>query len=192
MSAYSTYSDEALLEMLKESDKKAFSEIYERYWEPLFVLANNRLKKHMEAEEAVEDVFISIWNRRAALDIRHKLKTYLSVSVKHNVLRRLADQWSKMLDIDVADLSGEAVDSTGLWLAAKELEEQLNYGISLLPEKCRIVFVKSRKEGKSNARIAAELNISEKTVEGHITRATRTLRESIGVSLVLLLHLLDK
>jgi RNA polymerase sigma-70 factor (ECF subfamily) len=56
------------------------------------------------------------------------------------------------------------------------LEKELGY----LPEKCRSVFEMSRQENKSNKEIAAQLGISEKTVESHLTKAIRRLRVNLN------------
>lgn len=72
-SCYTQYTDTELLGLLRNDDNSAFDAIYQRYWEKLFAVANNRLQNRMEGEEVVQDVFFSIWRRRAELDIEHTL-----------------------------------------------------------------------------------------------------------------------
>lgn len=52
-------------------------------------------------------------------------------------------------------------------------------GVAKLPPKCKQVFLLSKKEGLSNVEIADYLNLSLKTVEGHITKAYRLIKESV-------------
>ncbi|HEY0297932.1 MAG TPA: RNA polymerase sigma-70 factor [Arachidicoccus sp.] len=194
MPSYHTYTDAQLIELLKSGNENAFAEIYERYWQKLFVVANNRLGSHMEAEEVVQDVFFSFWKRREALNIEYSLNTYFAVAVKYKVINYQASAYRK----NVHEISGDvlsaepATEMTLQLLTAKELQEQLTKAIDNLPEKCRIVFLKSREDGKANAVIANELNISEKTVEAHITRALHALRSSLRISIPLMLELLSR
>ena len=63
----------------------------------------------------------------------------------------------------------------------KELKHQIASAIGSLPEKCRLVFLLRHEEGYSLRQIANELNISEKTVEAHLTKARKTLRGALDV-----------
>lgn len=190
--SYATQSDQQLISLLKDGDHKAYIEIYTRYWEKLFVLAHNRLKDVSEAEEVVQDVFYSIWKRKDTLELQYSLTTYLSVAVKYQVINLQSKLHYKAIYEDIQYNTGNAVETTDLWFAEKELKEQLQSAINKLPEKCRIVFLKSREEHKTNAEIAAELNVSEKTVEAHITRALHTLKNTLKISVPLILYLLKK
>lgn len=193
MTAYHTLTDNELLALLREGKEAALTEIYKRYWDKLYVVAHNRLKDEPEAEEVVQDVFFSLWRRRAELRVQHTLGTYLAVAVKYQVINRQARVYQRANNQELLpEIHEEATETTQLWFAEKELKEQLSLAINKLPEKCRIVFLKSRKDGKTNAMIAEELGISEKTVEAHITRAIQTLRGSLHISIPLLLCLLKK
>lgn len=65
------------------------------------------------------------------------------------------------------------------YIDAEDLNQKIQEVIAELPEKCGIVFSLSRFEEMSYADIAVELNISVKTVEHHISKALRILREKI-------------
>lgn len=189
----STFSDPDLLSLLSKGDESAFTEIYNRYWDKLYVTAFNRLANEIEAEEAVQNIFMSLWRRRDTLQLSNSLATYLSVSVKYQVLTRLT-----RLNKEKAHLSNlkyesaESADTTIDWLTERELRQQIEQCVNCLPEKCRIVFVMSRELGMSNAKIAEELNIAEKTVEGRMTKSLSILRGSLQVSIPVLLYLLER
>jgi RNA polymerase sigma-70 factor (ECF subfamily) len=82
-------------------------------------------------------------------------------------------------------------DTTSEWLSERELKARIEKCCQALPEKCRIVFEMSR-QGSTHLYIARHLNISEKTVERHITRALRLLRASLKLLLPLLLLMIKK
>jgi len=185
-------SDAELLNLLRDGNQSAMTEIYKRYWDKLFVVANNRLQDQLEAEETVQDVFCSIWNRRESLDILYGLATYLSVAVKYQVINRQAKAWKKAHHIEFTTDFEEAADTTNLWFAEKELKEQLAAAVNTLPNKCRIIFKLRYEDNLSNAQIAEQLNVTEKNIEAHITRAAKHLRGSLQISATILFYLLKK
>jgi RNA polymerase sigma-70 factor (ECF subfamily) len=187
------YTDQQLLDRVRRDDRAAFTELYNRYWDKTFAVALHRLGDEHEAEEVVQEVFLSIWQRRADIELTHAVATYLSVAVKYKVINHLAKQHRRQQHIDELSINAPGTeDTTANWLAEKELRKLLDQSINQLPEKCRIVFLLSRDENKTYAEIAAELNISPKTVEAHMSKALGTLRESLKVSLPVLLILLQK
>jgi RNA polymerase sigma-70 factor (family 1) len=192
MSAFRTCSDPDLLTLLRGGNEGAFTEIYNRYWDRLYVTAYNRLANEQEAEEAVQNIFMSLWKRKETLQLNYSLGTYLSVAVKYQVYTRLTRLNKEKAHLNELSYIPESADLTTDWLAERELKAQIEKCINALPDKCRIVFLMSREQGMSNAQIAMELNIAEKTVEGRMTRTLTILRSSLQVSLPVLLFLLEK
>lgn len=179
--------------LLKRDDQVAFTELYNRYWEKLFSIAFHRIGNEHDAEEIVQDVFYSIWRRRMSLQLQHQIATYLSVAIKYQIINRLAKEQVRKKHLEHSlriDESG--INSTDLWLSEKELMLKLEQCVSKLPKRCRLVFELSRNEGKSTREIAKKLNIAEKTVEAHMTKALMTLRETLHISTPLILFLLEK
>jgi len=185
------YTDQQLLDLIRADDRGAFTELYNRYWDKTYAVALHRLDDEHEAEEVVQEVFLSIWQRRATLQLTHTVATYLAVAVKYKVINHLAKQHRRQLQHDELTITSPIIaDSTADWLHEKELRQLLEKTISQLPEKCRIVFLLSRDENKTYAEIAAELNISQKTVEAHMSKALRELRETLAVSAPVLAFIL--
>lgn len=67
-------------------------------------------------------------------------------------------------------------DDASSKIIEQELEIEIQYAISLLPEKCREVFIKSRIEGLKHREISDEMDISTKTIENHMTKALKHMR----------------
>lgn len=172
MTDYANFADEALVQMMGNDDHNAFTEIYNRYWKRLYVLAYDRLRSRELAEDVVQDVLTGLWQRRHQTIIR-SLPAYLATANRYAVFT----QFSKMIPVTTVEALPEAVqavtdDTAQVYFLQQSMQEQLKQ----LPEKCRIVFEYSRNRGMTNKEIATELSISEKAVEKHITKALQRLR----------------
>ncbi|WP_316814257.1 RNA polymerase sigma-70 factor [Pedobacter heparinus] len=189
MAAYSTYTDQELTPLLREGDAAAFESLYQRYWKKLLHFANQKTGDFMEAENIVQDVFVSLWNRRENLSINSGLENYLIVSVKYRVIKLFDRQRSQrlyqeqnMAAVDLLD------DSTQQYLDFDELRHRLEELIGKLPEKSALIYRMNKEEGKSHKKIAAEMGMSEKAVNSQLVRTKKILRE--GLHSLLLLYLL--
>jgi RNA polymerase sigma-70 factor (ECF subfamily) len=176
-STYNTYTDEQLVEWLKNGDEEAFTEIYQRYAETLYHFAWNILQEEDECADAVQEVFIWFWENRQKLQVT-TLKYYLLAAVKYKLIRTI--QNSKRRDQILA-----ARPQTTLYYAEETLELQelkaiIDHFTEALPPRAKEIFHLSREEYLTNREIASKLHISEKTVENQITIALKKLRHTLG------------
>lgn len=178
---YYTLCDKELTELLEAGDDYAFTEIYNRYWKKLFSIAANKIKDLDEAEEIVQDIFISLWKRRDELGVIDTLSNYLAASVKYRVIKILnkRSHQQKYAEYSMQTLN-LADDSTQQLLDFEELRARLSKFVADLPEKCRMVYQLSRESGYPQKKIAEEMGISEKTVEAHLSKALKTLRTRLS------------
>ena len=186
MKATSNLTDHELAAMLKNGSESAFGIIYKRYWHKLLAIARTRLNDIEDAEEAVQNIFVNLWKRRETFALTHSFENYFAVAVKFEVINQLAKQARQAKrNIGFAQAlpeSQEIAHNYDLAVLQKQLEETIN----TLPDKCRLVFRMSRQGHYSNKKIAEELNLSEKTVEKHITTALKVLRKRFGRHLPIL------
>ncbi len=182
------YNDEILLDRLREGDDSAMSEIYQLYWQPLFIVSYNVLQNREQCEDIIQEVFLSIWARRTELKISSSLKGYLYASVRYQVFAKIR----KNVEFVRSELF-ENIDqriqysSPETELLYKELVEQIDSVISTLPTKCRKVYTLSRNEQLSHKEISTQLYISTKTVENHISKALHALKTSFRILTSLIL-----
>lgn len=182
MSLHSPLNDFELIARLKAGEEPAFRAIYDRYWKRLYIIARNRLGDAIEAEEIVQEIFLDFWNRRADFQLEKALENYFTIAVKFKVIDRLATQTRAARNArDYAAHQPDTENNVIPFLDYKELKHQLASVIGALPEKCRLVFLLRHEQGYSLRQIASELNISEKTVEAHLTKARKTLRGALDV-----------
>jgi len=175
--------DKDLMDRLKKGDELALNYIYNVYSEQLFISAYNMLKNKELCEDIIQDVFISIWNKREKIQIKTTLKAYLYASVLYKVY----DQYRKknsLIRVELIENFNSQVEYTNpeTKIIHNELVERINSIVDDLPEKCREVFKMSREEHLSHKEIALKLNISTKTIEAHITIALKKIRTSLGNS----------
>lgn len=187
MEQYKNFTDIELVAILKSGDKIAFEEIYNRYWDKLFSIAGHKLDQLEDAEEVVQNIFISLWNRRETLNITSTLNSYLAVSVKYRVIKVLEKQYHQRKYTDSLGKLHKLDDSTQEWLEFTELKVQLEQLVRNLPDKCQLVYRMSRENGFSQKEIAGKLDISEKTVEAHLGKALKTIKSGLNIFIVMLL-----
>ena len=154
--------------------KNIFSTHFQTYYRPLCLYALRILEDTHEAEDVVQDVFTSLWNKKETISDISSLKSYLFTSVKNNCLNRLRKN-SQFTDIKDIDLIEENNDDDKIYRA--ELEAKLWKMIDELPERQREILLMAKRDGMSYKEIAKITGISVKTVENHVTRAIRTLRK---------------
>jgi RNA polymerase sigma-70 factor (ECF subfamily) len=181
MSTYQNVSDQELLCLLKADDEAAFNELYKRYWSGIFLVARNRLSNDNDAEEIVQDIFCNLWRKRSSFVLDKSFKAYFSVAVKYEVINRSVRKGRENSFIEQFSKENTEEDlSTLETLSFNELEERLYKSITLLPERCQLVFKLRFEKEYSQKEIANELDISEKTVEAHLSKARKHIRTSLG------------
>lgn len=180
--------DHELVDLMKDGEDAAFSEIYNRYWKKLLAVAANKTDGRVEeAEEIVQDIFVSLWNRRDQLELTSTLENYLAVSVKYRIIKSLARKdRHRQYALQNQHTSAVSGNPTQDWLEFEELRSRLEVLVAGLPEKCRLVYTLSRENGYSQKQIAEEMSISEKTVEAHLGKALKTLRNGLDSAVCLL------
>ncbi|WP_342647933.1 RNA polymerase sigma-70 factor [Mucilaginibacter sp. CSA2-8R] len=177
--------DHELALHLKEGSTSAFTVIYERYWKQLFVMASKRLGDEDEAEEIVQEIFLNLWRRRETFNLSTGFANYLSIAVKFEILdamrkRAHVSKYSQELTNSFTEVDESLLKQ----LDMDELQQTLQLTIKALPEKCQLVYKLKYEQGYSQKQIASELNISEKTVEAHLSKARKVLRGKFGYVLL--------
>ncbi len=187
MGDYTECSDAELTLHLKARNSKAFDEIFERYSRVLYVYAKNLVRNQFEAEDLVQDIFTSLWDNAAKLELKGSLSSYLYSAVRYRFLNLVS---SKKVRADYAASFQFLIDqgsySTDHYINEKELLFLIEKEVAKLPEKMREVFELSRNAGLSHHQIAEQLNISEKTVKNHINHALKILRGKFEAAAILL------
>lgn len=147
--------------------------MFDRHYAPLCRFAEFWLRDRTAAEEIVLDVYTYVWQHAAELRITTSVRGYLFRAVRNRAFNRLRDKRFSFVPFD--EIGEIFAGPEQLQLETDELVQLVEEAVSGLPDRCREVFLKSRTEGLSNAEIAAQLQISVKTVEAQMSKALRRL-----------------
>ncbi|RXM49179.1 hypothetical protein BOW55_02220 [Flavobacterium sp. YO12] len=173
--------DVILIDRLRNGDETALNELYNKFWQSLFMSSYNVLKDRELCEDIIQDIFMNIWHNREKLEIHISLKGYMYACARYQVfnhIRRNKDKIHVELFDDLEKRFQYTTPETQLM--HDELVYHINSIVENLPEKCQLVYKLSREEQLSHKEIAERLNISTKTVENHITKALHSIRLSMG------------
>lgn len=187
-------SEQEIRNALVQGDQQVFGIFFRDQYARLCTFAHSFVKDRDEAEEAVQQVFIQLWEKRLHVDIQLSIQAYLFRSVRNACLNKLRHAQVRRAYADEQQaLASESPAASGLAFQ-NELQEQIHRAIEKLPEQCRLIFRLSRFESLKYAEIAEQLGISVKTVENQMGKALRILRNELKDYLILaivFLQLLD-
>lgn len=165
-----------------------FEQVFREHFKALHGYAYKILDDSDTAEEAVQQVFLRFWERDWENVIHTSVKSYLYKSVYYECLNVIKRGHLKQRYATHQQQHGNV--ETYIDGAEKELKNQLHVALSKLPEKSRVVFEMSRFQELKYHEIAAVLELSLKTVEGHMTKALRHLRVHLADYLNIIVILL--
>lgn len=170
------FTGSSVVERLREGDEKAFREIYLRYWKRLLLTAHRKVSSREEAEELVQNLFVSLWEKREEAVIEN-VERYLFTSLKYLVLNHIRSRMMEARYVSYAERTQSQKDNgTEASVALSDLAEALEAGLSCLPEKTMVIFKMNRQEHHSVKEIAQSLNLPTRTVEYHLSKALKALR----------------
>lgn len=165
---------------IRESDSSAFEAFFRALHEPLCRYAESFVTDRAVAGDLVQDAFIRIWDGRTRLDPTQSLKAFAYRTVRNLCLNRirdernrdelLAQQYEPPQRAEIRP--DEAVD-------ARSLSLRLQAWIAELPDRQREALELSRFQGLSHDQVARAMDVSPRTVNNHLVKALRTLRDRI-------------
>jgi RNA polymerase sigma-70 factor (family 1) len=174
-------SDPEIVSAIRQGDEAAFEQTFRKFYGRLCNYANSLLKDSDEAEEVVQTVFLTIWEKRADLEITFSIKAYLYRAVHNHCLNRFKHAAIKEAHKEYSGhFIAQSYESVTQAIHASELEEQIERAVSKLPAQCQKAFRLSRFEELKYHEIAERLDISIKTVENQIGKALRILRVELA------------
>lgn len=176
-----------IIKQLQDGNEKVFEQIVREYWPRMFKFALIYTQNNETSQELVQDTFLVLWNNRAVLNDNTNLITYLMVVLRNKCLNLL--EQTRIRQLYIEEIDDETIyqranlyvlqDEASQIVESEDLHKAIERALSKLPEKTREVFMLSRYDGLKNQQIAETKNISQKTVEYHISKALQILKEEL-------------
>lgn len=186
---YTEQPDVALVSLAQGGDTRAFDELVTRYRDRVYRLSFKILRHQEDAEEALQDAFLSAyrglknfkaestfstWLYRVATNA--SLMKYRKRRGDHVSLEQSQSYQSDPEPLAIPDWSRQPLEE----LLDSETREVMEEGLRRLPEELRVVFVLRDEDGHSNAEVAEMLNITVAAVKSRLHRARIALRDRLN------------
>lgn len=166
----------------KESTLDLYGNLYEKYAPGLLFYARKFVSQQV-AEDVVHDVFFNMWRKSDTHVINESVVSYMFQSVQNGCINYLKRENIRNEYIDQTVFSLKMEELTTTCIEKKIIDQEqidaIYQAIDSLPEKNKEVFQLSYLNGKKNAEISKQLNISIRTVENHLYKALQELRKQL-------------
>ncbi|TCC98522.1 sigma-70 family RNA polymerase sigma factor [Pedobacter hiemivivus] len=177
------------LSALKKGHTKALELLYKEYWEILYNDALIRTQNEDVAKDIVQEIFISIWEKRENLNVKESISGYLRQAVKYKVINFFRNELTADNYHEEMLFSQDVEVSSDQQLLTKELQQALNQAIDEMPAKMRLIFMLSRMEQKSIDEISLELGLHKQTIKNQLSIGVKVLKKRFSYILFLVLLL---
>jgi len=186
--------DESLVERFACGDIKAFDAIYSVFNKKLQKFVFTLVKTEADTEEIVQEVFVKTWENRGRLKSYASFDTYLftiAYNTTISLLRKRVKEsqyieYVKSVQVEIDD--ADFIENTD----RIKIDETLNLLIEKMPPRQREVFKLKHFQEYTYKEIADNLKISVNTVENHIVKAHKYLKDNLGqnyLPAILFIHL---
>jgi len=182
--------EDNLFQSIRDGDERAYIRLYDCFKHELIQYALQKLGDPAEAEDVIQDFFLSIWSNRSQLPAINNIRGYMYLAIRNrilNALRKRKNQTHYLASLGSFMLQQESIYGK---IYEKELQESLDKELDKLPNRMQEVFKLSREEHLSHKEISQQLGTSEQTVSKQITNTLRILRSKFkaliwGISLLI-------
>lgn len=183
--------EKSIIKRLKAGDLAAIDAIYHKYNKKLYSFTFSLLKDHNQSEDLIQDIFVTLWEKREQINPDLKFENYL-LTICYNSARKFFRRMkieNKVKDYLLKN-SPESISETANTVIYNELMEIVDRAVEKLPPKRKVVFKLSRQENKQIKEIAESLSISPRTAESHLSKALKFIKQELEKENAILLALL--
>jgi RNA polymerase sigma-70 factor, ECF subfamily len=172
--------DWMLMHRVAAGDERAVAELYDRFGSLVFKVARQFLPSQAEAEDAVQEVFIRLWQTADRYDPRRaKLVTWVMLIARRHLIDRIRRSAVRPTEsaMDNTDVAGASNDAPERRPQEHERSVMLRQRIAELPELQRIVIERAYLQGFTLREVSEQLNAPLGTVKSALSRGLERLRE---------------
>jgi RNA polymerase sigma-70 factor (family 1) len=169
------HNESILLERLKKGDHDAYRMIFDAWWCELYKYTVKKIRSKEDAQEIVQNLFLELWEERENL-VNINLSHFLKVCTRNKCVDYIRKKVVEGKYTHHCHLYSEITEDEMQSVYLDDISSQVDMGLNYLPLKSQLVFRLSRFEGYSNKEIADKIQLTEKSVEYHLTKALKVLR----------------
>ena len=161
---------------LHDNTEQKFNEIFYAYKDKLYGYILGLTHSEQEAEDAVQNVFMRLWQNRERLNEIDNVNAYLFRTAQNDIIdasRKFVHRQKYLSEMLSDDMS---TDNPLKIILKEEIENKLKEAIDQLTNRQRQIFMMRKKMGMNHADIAKQLNISVETAESTMKRALKSVR----------------
>lgn len=182
MAAYSAYTDQELVALLKQGDERAFDRLFRKFYPSLCFFASRFVSVKGLAEEVVQDTMVKLWQRHGDFDNFNSVKAFLYISIKNACLDGAESEQRKLnRDTNWYMQQGQLEQGVEEHIIQSEVLMEISQAIAMLPEQCRNIMRMSYEQGMSGKEIAEAMQITVSTVNNQKARGILLLRKILSV-----------
>lgn len=167
--------------LLYSKDERIFNEIFQTYKDKLYGYLLGLTHNEQEAEDAVQNVFMHLWQNRERLDDVDNVNAYLFRMAQNDIIdasRKFGRRQKLLSEAFTDDVSANNPLKD---ILSAEMENKFKEAVDQLTDQQRRVFLMRREQGMSHADIARQLGISTETSESTMKRALKSIRTYLTV-----------
>lgn len=182
--------EEECVRQIVERNEEAFELLYNHHCDRVFSILISYTKNAEDAEELLQDVFVTIYNMASGFQFNSSVSTWIyriAVNKSLDFQRKKSRQkrsgiFTSLFAKDSVEVKYESVDFAhpGAKLENKEDAQQLFRAIDSLSENQKTAFILTQIEGLPQKEVGEIMNQSRKSVESLIQRAKANLRVELG------------
>jgi RNA polymerase sigma factor (sigma-70 family) len=172
------FPDRELIILIRNGDRAAYQKVYHHYWKGLFELACRKTGDQDIAKDIVQNVLLSVWERREELSITESMTSFLYGAIKKQVLLHFRSEKIKAEVFQKALSHMQSLATTFDLSAYVNLEKIMSKEVEEMPANMKETFI-LRCNDQSIREIAQTLNLAEQTVSNNLTEAMKRLRKRL-------------
>jgi len=177
---YTPDNDKRMIDRLKAGDEYAFEQAYNIYHKSLYGMAVSWLKNRTLAKDAVQNVYLRLWDYRTKLDSERadSLQPLLTTFLRNEILNTIRNQDRRIREhIEFSRQKKKSSNSTEETVIYSDYSRIKERGLKQLSYRQEQIHRMRSEQGLSNKEVAKKLDISIHAVKSQYYLATRSLRE---------------
>lgn len=176
------YNDDHLINRVVEGHEDAFVALYDKYWKKLYNYGYSKLGKREIVEGFVQELFIDLWMKRSTIDIHTSVSSYLFTALKYKVLNYHKAQNIREKFMVTEKSKGETkISQVEEEVLFKDLKSHIHQVIVDFPSQRKKAYELRFNDELSYIEIADTMSISVSTVEKHIIKSLKIIRDRLKI-----------